>query len=439
MKIIATSDLHIGRRPTQVSPEDADRYSCANLWERMVELAISEHVTALLLAGDTVDEENKFFEALGPLERGLRRLGEHGIVTVAVTGNHDYDVLTTVADVVGRNCLRILGLGGWETLTLTAEDGQRLDLFGWSFPTRYVESSPLRDFPGAIVTGNRPCLGLVHADVGAAQSPYCPAMPYEFDATGVASWIVGHVHKPDMITTPAGTRILTTGSPQGLDPGMGEVGRHGPWILDFSQAPPSAELTALAPLRYERIPVVLDGIASANELRNTLVASATSHLRELCADDPALRLVSARLSVTGRTALRPGLVEQALRELAEAGLHERDVRMTVNDWNINLRPPIELEKIAGERGLLSELARLILQLEGDEPLGGRDQELVDAVARAAEQVEQAAAFSALPGNDAGPDNQAVLSHTTARKLAAEQAWLLLDELLQQHPTGAEDG
>ena len=85
------------------------------MWEMIVDRAITETVDAVALSGDIVDQDNRFFEATGPLERGILLLASKGIHTFAVSGNHDYDVLHRLADSIGSEHFHLLGRGGqWE-------------------------------------------------------------------------------------------------------------------------------------------------------------------------------------------------------------------------------------------------------------------------------------------------------------------------------------
>src|SRR5690625_108199 len=79
MKILCTGDLHLGRRSSRL-PEHIDgrAHSSASAWGRVVDLAIAERVDLVLLSGDLIDDANRFYEALGPLEVGLRRLATAG-------------------------------------------------------------------------------------------------------------------------------------------------------------------------------------------------------------------------------------------------------------------------------------------------------------------------------------------------------------------------
>jgi hypothetical protein len=89
MKILCSGDLHLGRRSSRLpAGVDAGAHSATAAWKALVELAIAERVDLVALSGDLVDRANRYFEAFGPLEAGVRRLTAAGIPTVAVAGNH---------------------------------------------------------------------------------------------------------------------------------------------------------------------------------------------------------------------------------------------------------------------------------------------------------------------------------------------------------------
>ena len=192
MKLLCAGDLHIGRRPTRLPPDaDSRSLSCARAWESLVEYAVDQRVNVLALSGDVVDQSNKFYEAIGPLERGLRRLADAGVVTVAVAGNHDYDVLPQIARSVEGGVFRLLGAGGeWERLTITSSDGGRLNVDGWSFPAEHVRDSPLDSY-GFGAEDDTPILGLLHADLDAPRSSYAPVMLSDLQTLDVVRTIEG--------------------------------------------------------------------------------------------------------------------------------------------------------------------------------------------------------------------------------------------------------
>ena len=77
MRFLCASHLHLGRRIPGI-PEhlnlDPARTSTAAAWDHLVDAAIAEDVDAVLLGGNAIDRENRRFEPLGPLERGLTAL-----------------------------------------------------------------------------------------------------------------------------------------------------------------------------------------------------------------------------------------------------------------------------------------------------------------------------------------------------------------------------
>ncbi len=134
MKILCTGDLHVGRRASRL-PVDwcGTECSCAAVWERIVELAIRERVDLVAVSGDLVDRANRYYEAIGPVERGVRILAKAGIQTVAVAGNHDFDVLPRLAESLAGD-LQLLGTdGNWQRITIQRDGGDRLHVDGWSF------------------------------------------------------------------------------------------------------------------------------------------------------------------------------------------------------------------------------------------------------------------------------------------------------------------
>lgn len=77
IKILCTGDLDLGRRPTRV-PSGRREFGVAYVWEKIVETAIAWRVDLVVLTGDVVDRENRYFEAMGPIEQGLRKLRDAG-------------------------------------------------------------------------------------------------------------------------------------------------------------------------------------------------------------------------------------------------------------------------------------------------------------------------------------------------------------------------
>ena len=229
--LLLTGDVHIGRSSSRVSESMRHEARAGAAWARIAELALTEQVNALLLSGDVVDESNRFWEAIGPLEAGLSRLGEAGIPVLAVAGNHDYAVLARLADQLPRERFALLGRGGtWERFTLEHDGRPWLNIDGWSFPQASVLTSPLDSYDQA-PDPDVPTLGFVHGDLGVANTRYAPLDLGRMQALPPQAWLLGHIHAPRLEAAEGRPWVLMPGSPQALDPG--EPGPHGPWISEI--------------------------------------------------------------------------------------------------------------------------------------------------------------------------------------------------------------
>jgi len=172
VRILCTGDLHIGRRPTRLPAGAGERLSAAQAWHDVVAAALERSVDLVILTGDVVDRENRYFEAFGPLEAELHQLAQAKIPVVAVAGNHDYDVLPRLAQSFPEN-FRLIGAGGrWERVSCRFQTGL-IHLDGWSFPREQVTSDPLLSYSFS-PPGEGILLGLVHGDLDQAGSPYAP-------------------------------------------------------------------------------------------------------------------------------------------------------------------------------------------------------------------------------------------------------------------------
>ena len=364
MKLLCVGDIHLGRQPVRLPAGLLDEIKASELgpaaaWRLAVDFALADEVDAVLLAGDVVEQEDDFYEAYGDLRRGVDRLAAAGIPVLAVSGNHDVQVLPRLADAVPG--FRLLGRdGAWEVREVAGRDGRRVQVLGWSFPERRVSTSPLaaHELP-ALESGPAPVVGLLHCDRDAAGSPYAPVRSAELAQAPVDAWLLGHVHRPDRLAPPRPIGYL--GSLTGLDPG--EAGPRGPWRLECVGPDLALEHLPLAPLRWEEVEVALDGIESAEEV-HTLAVSALDTLHErLAVERFRPRAVGCRLRFTGRTAHR----REAERSLAAGDLlrllHARnDILYFVHDWRFEAGPALDLEELAGGADPPALLARKILLL-----------------------------------------------------------------------------
>ncbi len=422
IRLLVTGDMHIGRRPTKVADADATRWSCARMWETIVDRAVAEGVDAVALSGDVVDHDNRFFEATGPLERGIMRLADKNIPTFAVSGNHDYDVLHRLADSIDSEHFHLLGRGGrWEETTLERDGEPVLRVQGWSFPAMHVPTSPLATYDLS-VSDDLATLGMLHADLGATASRYAPITLDELRGTDVHFWLLGHIHSPQLNESSGATPVLYPGSPQAMHPG--EVGPHGPWLLDIDGPRAiSAQQLLLSKVQYASLPIDLEGVGAQDEFESRTVRQVRASLADAVTDNSEFELLSLRLSLIGRTSLCGNLDQLSTHLTDELRLTVGSVTAQIETVINSTQPDIDLSQWAQRSDPPGQLARLMLKLQAHEA-----DEQVDTLLRTAHQsvlgCYDVPAYAAI-GDDERPETE------DARIVLLRQGMKILETLRAQ--------
>jgi DNA repair exonuclease SbcCD nuclease subunit len=426
MKVLCAGDLHIGRRPTRLPPDaDSRRLSCARAWESLVEYAVDQRVDVLVLSGDVVDQSNKFYEAIGPLERGLRQLADAGVMTVAVAGNHDHDVLPQIARSIGDGSFHLVGTGGeWERYTVTSRGGETLHVDGWSFPTEHVRQDPLDSY-GLGADGDTPILGLLHADLDAPGSSYAPVSLADLRTRRVTLWLLGHIHVPQLHSVGHGAPVLYPGSLQPMDPG--EPGVHGAWLLELQPLAPAApRIIPLASVRYATSEVDVAGVSSIAELRTLVNEQLRGSITALLEESGArLRALSLRVGVKGSTVLHREIEHELAKLREDFDWRGGNASAFIEAIMVATRPVRDLDALARGNDAVALLARLARDLSsagGGDPASAA---LLEGARAAASALLDAKQYRYVSEVRDGFDDRSL------RELAGQQSLSLLEELLAQ--------
>jgi DNA repair exonuclease SbcCD nuclease subunit len=362
LHILASGDIHIGRQSTHVDPHIAPARLA---WDRLVHTAIDNAYDILILTGDVVDRDNRFFEARTPLLHGLQRLDQAGIDVFLVAGNHDFDVLPEILRAQDLPHVHLLGQNNtWQSHTLTRNDIP-LRLTGWSFPTQHHSHSPLNNLPdpepGCVN------IGITHGELTDQPSPYAPLSPGRLQRSGYDLWLLGHIHLP---TKPhPDTKTYYTGSPQALSPK--EQGTHGPLHIEIlGRDRINVYRIPLSSTRYETLPIDLADITDTDNLRNRICTAVETATNDILADHDKLAHVVFDLDITLPSHLKEsasGLLAEAEEELTVL-LRTGQVKATVRHTNLQTIHVIgNLAELARETTLAGELAGAILSLESNTP------------------------------------------------------------------------
>ena len=425
MKIICAGDLHIGRRPSRLpAGVDSNTASAAVAWSAIVDEAIRRRVDLVALSGDVVDRDNRFYEAIGPLERGLQQLKKHGIETVAVAGNHDFDVLPRLAGQLDELGFHLLGRDGrWERYVVERDGKPVLEVHGWSFPQIHVPASPMSSYDLPRSSGV-PVLGLLHTDLDKKGSEYAPTTTADLRGIPVSAWLIGHVHAPRVIRD-ARPLVLNPGSPQALDPG--ETGPHGAWLMEFA---PGVEVKPveipLTRVRYDAVEADLTGVSEPNEVAERVNEALDSYVKQSLKTVGPLRHALVRLYLTGRTALH-GVLGSSTGSILDLEKPVGDATVRVEKVVLATLPEIVLKDLAEARSPAGRLAAMLLDLQSDSP-SDPARDLIRRTRDKVASVDRANVYAGIPDRpEFIPQDQ----DAYARDLAVRQGLLLLEKMLEQ--------
>lgn len=386
--------------------------SATDAWRRLVDVALRDSVDVVLLSGDVADQDNKFWEAVGPLEAGVNKLAAAGIEVVAVSGNHDHDVLPRLAAQLPDG-FTLLGKGGtWQRHTLRRDGRAVLHVDGWSFPGRYVERDPTLDYhlPHA---DDAPTIGLLHGDLDDAASPYAPLAAARLRSLGPAAWLLGHLHTPRLLSDHA-CWLLYPGSPQALD--FGETGVHGLWLLDVDSHLHTPRQVSLSSARYVLSTLDLTGVDTIDDANNAVLNHLTDVARQaIDAGGGELKVLAMRLRVTGETSLADKLPSMLTELVQDYDATVDGVSVGVDRFTCDALPPLDLDELRTSHTPPGVLAAVLLDASPDHPAARR-------VAAALNRIDRSAVFRPLDDEPVAPtDATADRARETLRQLLAEAA------------------
>jgi exonuclease SbcD len=359
VKIFVTADLHLGKRTCGIGAF-GDECATKQTWKRMVDYVIQNAIDVVVLPGDVIDQDNRYYEASGALQEGFARLKDQGIPVIAVSGNHDYDVLPQVLRNHPFDNVHLLGEHGrWDTFRFE-KNMEAIQFVGWSFPARYVTFNPLRELSLLRTDPNILSIGVLHADVDNLASSYGPVPLIDLQNAAVDLWMLGHVHKPIKFI---GNKIIRyPGSPQALS--AKEDGAHGGLVLEVNGREVRVDEIVFSNCRFELLVVEVSGVCNSEELRglaeNELTKAANRLLREL----EGVRHLVYDLHLTGSSRRGQEIIGWA--QPMTSGF-ERDLatgtKVNVRTVSGVIRPAVEdLEALARELTPAGLLAQSILAL-----------------------------------------------------------------------------
>jgi DNA repair protein SbcD/Mre11 len=272
LKFIHTADLHLGSTfQAKYDENTAKKLSGATYqaFKKIIDLCIEENVEFLLVSGDIYDSQDKNIKAQLAFIQGLKRLGEYGIKSYVVHGNHDPMSFWSKKIQLPEQTIRFSCKVPEEYIHYSSEGEPLAKIVGMSFENDHILENIATDFPER--EKDWPfTIGLLHCTIGSAigHDPFAPCNLDDLKKCGYDYWALGHIHKPGVINESQPV-IVYSGNPQGRD--MGETGPRGCYLVTIDQSGSiSKKFLDTSTIRWENVQIATDGIATFGDLDETI-------------------------------------------------------------------------------------------------------------------------------------------------------------------------
>ena len=415
-KFIHAADIHLdsplrGLTRYEEAPVEIIRGACRRAFEGLVELAIEEQVSFVLLAGDLYDGDWKDFSTGIFVSKQIGRLGQHDIQVYAVVGNHDAANKITKALSPPAN-MTFLDTKKPQTIRL---DDPRVAIHGQGFATQHVSQNLAQSYPAA--EADRFNIGILHTSLNGREghAVYAPCTAQDLSSKGYQYWALGHVHQWEQVS--ADPWIVFPGCVQGRH--ARETGPKGCALVTVEDGAVSSVVHhELDVLRWECCEVDLEEVEQISEVldrarQNMLEKHSAAEGRPV-----ALRLrFHGACAVSSELTAYPDRLENQLRALA-AEIAGED--LWVEKVQVATSGKLDLDAVLAGDSMLSALLRDVL----DRSRGPGGVEGLDAVIAELRQK--------LPAEAVGPQTGLDLdSADVVARLVGQARQMLVGRLLAE--------
>ena len=313
-RFIHAADTHLdsplrGLSRYESAPADSIRDACRRAFKNLVDLAIEEKVSFVLLAGDLYDGDWKDYSTGIFLSQQMGRLGQHGILVFAVAGNHDAANRMTKALNSPAN-MTILSSRKVETIRI---DDLAVVIHGRSFATQHVDENLAAGF--AVAEKGMFNIGLLHTSLDGREghAVYAPCSIDDLRSKGYQYWALGHIHKQEFVSE--GPWIVFPGCIQGRH--IRETGAKGCVLVTVEDGSVSTvEKCSLDVLRWVECSVDLTDAAEMREVLDRTRESIENERRSADGRPMAMRIrFEGSTSISDAIASYPERLEQQIKAL----------------------------------------------------------------------------------------------------------------------------
>ncbi len=313
-KFIHAADVHLdsplrGLSKYESAPAESLRNACRKAFEDLVDLAIEEKVSFVLLAGDLYDGDWKDYSTGIFLSRQMGKLGKNEISVFGVAGNHDAANRMTKALDNPAN-MKMLSSRKVETIRL---ENCGVAIHGRSFGTQHVDKNLAAEFgPAEKGMFN---IGLLHTSLDGREGHalYAPCTMDDLHSKGYQYWALGHVHKQEFVSEEP--HIVFPGCIQGRH--IRETGAKGCVLVTVEDGSVSEiEKCSLDVLRWVNCLVDITDMSEIREVFERIRISIVDAIASADGRPIAMRIrLEGATRISNELAAYPERLEQQIRAL----------------------------------------------------------------------------------------------------------------------------
>jgi exonuclease SbcD len=357
-RFIHAADIHLdsplrGLSRYETAPAEAIRGACRRAFENLVELAIEEKVSFVLLAGDLYDGDWKDYNTGIFLSRQMGILNDHRIQVYVVAGNHDAESKLTKA-LENPSNMTILSSRSPQSIRL---DDLPVVVHGQSFAQQHIDTNLASQFPRGLRGMFN--IGLLHTSLDGREghAVYAPCSLDDLCSKGYQYWALGHIHKQEFVSKDPW--IVFPGCVQGRH--IRENGAKGCALVTVDDnSVSSVEMRSLDVFRWASTVVNLNDV---NEIREVLdkVRHTITQETNISEDRPvAIRIrFEGASSLSDMLAAYPDRFEQQIRALGAEIIGED---LWIEKVEVATTGKLDLETALSNNNSLGTLLKEILSL-----------------------------------------------------------------------------
>jgi len=363
-KFIHTADIHLDSplhrlEAYEGAPVAEIRQASRRAFENLIDLAVTESVDVVLIAGDLFDGDWKDYHTGLYFITQIHRLKAAGIAVFVVSGNHDAAGRMTRSLPYPDN-VHVFSTRSPETRKL---DALKIAVHGQSFATATVRDNLALGYPEPVAGYFN--IGLLHTSLTGrdGHETYAPCTLADLQSRGYNYWALGHVHQFEIAA--ADPPVVFPGCLQGRH--ARETGPKGALLVTVAEgSPPEIIHHPLDVIRWIQLAVNLEGAPTEQACLDRFVDVLEEQTRR---NAPVPLII--RVSLAGKTAVHEQMagdleyVKEAFRSTAIAHFGDR---VWIDKLTVATQPPTRDGQAPIDPGPLRELERLVAEIQADEDL-----------------------------------------------------------------------